>query len=392
MGHAKLFSAKADFYSMLQNKSNRLKFDIVLLVTAIVLIVCVFIIVPKEEIRFLTIDLNLGIESQDLIDENEIKTIVDEFLDQNPGIKINAELIDPENTEKTYDLIAFDSSSPGVNPDAIEDTRQITSYINIFFYNISILEKAGFNRPPKNRAEFLDLCAKIKENRKLPLGLSANAAISLLPWFYQGNIRYEAQTRDENVSVEGAEETKTSYIEWESKGVNDTYEFFHLLKEQAYIDVEDLDQTEDDLFNEFVSGKCAMMIAPVSYIKKIEESGRGVSFSISTIPGPSRFTGRPVLNLSSWNIAVCKDSIYKQEAEALLNYFEEKRLQLKAASFAVPGNLSGVIENVDEILPDDPLLKKAKDIYEACEIVNDSKLFEDPIEAANDLKAQIKHG
>jgi len=370
-------------------------FDKALLVMALAVVVCAFAVVPRGEIRLFTIHLGLGIKSGGLVEKQDIKTITDEFQADNPGIKVKPEDFSPG---AACDMVAFNSGDAAFYRGGIAgDVYPVVSYINIFFYNIGLLREAGFNRPPKTRTELLELCGKLKEMGKISIGFSQNAVLSLLPWFYQGCVRRESGGNMESPESESGEsgngENGRIYIDWDSKEVIETFEFLNTLNKEGCIKPESLDQSEAALLEDFISGRCAMMTAPVSYAGKIKKSGRKVNFSISTIPAPQKPGGRPALNLSSWNIVISGKSRHREEALALIKYFEEKRFQLKVMTFAVPGNPGGFFENGGEDLPEvpeDPLLKKAQDIYEACEIIEETRLFRDPFSVAGTLKKEVK--
>ncbi|MDR2048398.1 MAG: extracellular solute-binding protein [Treponema sp.] len=229
----------------------------------------------------------------------------------------------------------------------------VISFINPLFYNIELLRTAGFDRPPKNQTEFLSYVQAITKPERgiygavLALGEENSLGISrhVLSWIWSAGIQ------------DGA-------FDFGSKQVVESLAFLNQLKPYLYPDFFSTD--EETRLDIFIGGKAGMMIGSVSDVKKLRERMKQ-DFSITTIPGPALYVGKPVFALSSWYAGIGAESEKREEATEFIAFLLEHASELADGAFAVPGNG----DRNPELINTDPYYSKAYDMYDAGEMVRE---------------------
>ena len=226
----------------------------------------------------------------------------------------------------------------------------VISFINPLYYNIDLLEKAGFDRPPKNQTEFLSYVQRLKETGTFGAGLALgdprNVSQQLLSWVWAA----------------GGNSAPSSF-NFTSKEVIDTFKFLNQLNQNLYANPFDISSTE--LREAFGKGRIGMMIGSISDVKELKKTN--INFSITTIPAPESYTKKPVFPLTVWYAGINKNSEYQEEAKDFLLFLKTKSEYIAAAAYAVPG--SGTLNR--ELSKNDPYYAKAFDMYEAAEMVRE---------------------
>ena len=317
----------------------------------------------------------------DELEGETLSVLAAEYEKQNPGITIRLEKM---NWEKIQELVEKkDTKDAGKNvqkvypPDIfsidpyaiyelekksilaeLENSKDfsgnvvsIISFINPLYYNIDLLENAGFDRPPKNQTEFLSYVQRLKETGIFGAGLSLNDPRStsqqLLSWIW---------------AATGNPDSSSSF-RFDSKEVIDTLNFLNLLNQNLYANPFDLSKA--DLREAFGKGKIGMMIGSVADIKELKRSQ--INFSITTIPSPVSYTKKPVFPLSVWYAGINSRSEHQKEAKDFILFLKKNSDKIAAAAYAVPG--SGTLNR--ELSKEDPYYAKAFDMYEAGEMVRE---------------------
>ncbi|MDR0402698.1 MAG: extracellular solute-binding protein [Treponema sp.] len=230
----------------------------------------------------------------------------------------------------------------------------VISLINPLFYNIEMLQSAGFDRPPKNRTEFLSYVQAITKpdqgvygavlalGEENPLGISRH----ILSWIWSAGGR------------EG------DSFDFGSRQVVESLVFLNQLKPYLYPGFFGLD--EEDRLKIFAEEKAGMMIGSVSDVRNLRDQMKQ-NFNITTIPSPALYVGKPVFALSSWYVGISAESTNREEAAEFIGFLLERTSELAAGAFAVPG--SGA-RNAD-LVNTDPYYSKAYDMYDAGEMVRE---------------------
>ncbi|MDR0585847.1 MAG: ABC transporter substrate-binding protein [Treponema sp.] len=269
-----------------------------------------------------------------------------------PGCGLAA--LDEELFRKKSPYSPWDSLPPGSPGETENRALPVISFINPLFYNIELLRDAGFDRPPKNQTEFLSYVQAITKPEQgiygavLALGEENSFGISrhILSWIWSAGIQ-DGDTFD-----------------FGSKQVAESLAFLNQLKPYLYPDFFGTD--EEARLDIFIEGKAGMMIGSVSDVKKLREQMKQ-DFSITTIPGPALYVGKPVFALSSWYAGIGAESEKQEEAAEFIVFLLEHASQLAAGAFAIPGNGS----RNPELINADPYYSKAYDMYDAGEMVRE---------------------
>jgi multiple sugar transport system substrate-binding protein len=222
--------------------------------------------------------------------------------------------------------------------------------MDVLFYHIEMLQSAGFDRPPKNRDEFLQIARKAANPARGRYGLSLALSPEnpwgiygeFLPWFWAA----------------GAPLLQDGQARFDTPQGVDTLTFLTALRREGLIAPGSFTKTAQEKVEEFIGGQAAMMIGSISDIPAVRE--RGVPFGITTVPGPASYIGKPVFGLRGWYGGVSRAGKYKNEAKAFLNFLVKNRSRIGASARAVPGG-----RTAEDYISGDPLYSKAYDIYEA---------------------------
>ena len=301
-------------------------------------------------------------------------TFVREFEEQNPGFRIVA--AEHENQDILFfddgefaaliEASALASLSPYVYTETEEDqwALPLVAFVDLFFYNIDILQRAGNDRPPGTRAEFMAAARSVAEaaaeNREdiypFALGLGDDDPLGIRrdfhPWVWaQGGEVHSGFADDGTLTL--------------TVPATNTINFFADMKSEGLIAPGSFEKTGRQRLEQFAEGRIAMMVASARDILFVRESPHGINFDITAIPAAA--PGRNRLGLSGIYAGISADSTQPDKAWAFLVFVAGRSHLLAAALGAVPGSFfinfpSGHIE-------DDPLFSKAWEIFEAADIV-----------------------
>jgi ABC-type glycerol-3-phosphate transport system substrate-binding protein len=238
----------------------------------------------------------------------------------------------------------------------IEDARPaLLSFIDVLYYNVELLKDAGFTRPPKSRAEFIN-CARALTNKEksregtsqrftlgLALGESNSRGIydDIFPWIWAAGVQL---IKDESPVLN-------------SRQTAESLSFLASLGGEGFIDGEAFSTNTRKKLEDFISGKSAFMVAPASFIKVIRERMGEEAFGISSVPAPENYAGRPFYGSAEWAIGISSASSHKEEARLFADFLAGKASLL--AEKAAPEGVS------------DPFYSKLWDISIAGESAQD---------------------
>jgi multiple sugar transport system substrate-binding protein len=241
--------------------------------------------------------------------------------------------------------------------------RHLISFTNPLYYNIALLQEAGFDRPPKNRAEML-ACARAVTNAEagryvLTLALDPENPLGVyrdvFSWIWAFNPAAFRNTRPD----------------FSARSTAGALEFLRQLRREGFLAPGTFTKTEAEKREDFIQGRAAMMIASVADIDLLRRRmGEGV-FGITLIPGESSFEGKPILGLTGWSLGIPRSSTHKDEAGAFLSFLLERGALIAEKAHAVPGSLGQAMD----FSAGDPLYAKAYDMYTAGETVQEFSLM-----------------
>ncbi|GHV89740.1 sugar ABC transporter substrate-binding protein [Spirochaetia bacterium] len=241
----------------------------------------------------------------------------------------------------------------------------LVSSMDVLFYNIDILKTAGFDRPPRNRAEFL-LYAQTVSGGKRGADKQYGAALALGPAENRGMYRDVFSW----IWASGALLTREGVPDTGSKQVADTLAFLAQLNREGLLAPKSFDATGPQRLDEFAAGKIAMMTGSVQDIARVRDRMKEGSFGVTLIPGPADYAGKPVFGLSVWYAGIRAGGKHPDEAWAFLLYLRENGVTIAEQIRAVPGSLprEGFIA---PYIGSDPYYSKAWDMYEAADLVQE---------------------
>lgn len=297
------------------------------------------------------------------------RELMDEFEQQNPGIKVKL-LSGPYASTKEQvvagaaagtmsDVVGLDGA--WVNDFAKQesianltevmqengyDESQLTSQVKVddktymipvvnfaypLFVNEDIMKEAGVSEVPKNRTEFADAAQKMSKlsNTKgwiLPLSPETPSGIQndVMSWVWAsgGSMMKDGKPDLTNPQVKS--------------GVN----FIKQMYDAGVIAPGSFTMKEQDKVEEFTNGRVGMMIDSLAHINMIREKNSKLNFTVGAIPPEDGFTGKPGVPYASWGIGISANTEHKAEAWKLVQFLMSEQANGKLATIAnaFPGN------------------------------------------------------
>jgi multiple sugar transport system substrate-binding protein len=317
-----------------------------------------------------------------------LQSLIEEFEKENPGISINlntcsySELesmsqnasplesdlygIDPQwfyelvRNERLEPLETYRAAAPPESgmfsfTDADQQYNAwgvpLLSFTAPFFYNITVLRRAGFDRPPKTWSELFAYAKAVSSpnERRFGLGLALN------PDYPQGIMLdvYSWIWANGGVLVRDG---KPGFIE---RNAVEALEFLNSLQANGLLAPDSFSRTREQKREEFINGAAGFMIAPAQEIEVLRSRLGEEGFGLTALPAADPYTGKPAIGLSRWYACISSASRYKNEAWAFLSFLSARAERLAEAAHAVPG--AGIYPR------EDPFYAKAFDIYENAE-------------------------
>jgi multiple sugar transport system substrate-binding protein len=357
-----------DFYHKNPKKSRSFgrRIDIVLLVATIA--VLAFVIVSRLSNKIdapQRIDeIAVSSKCEDYFGKEIIGALIREFEEQYPNLRIKLTGQDTSAMADGVDIVFFDDTAfdePGqMNVHAVSP---LVSFMDIFFYNIDILQAADCDRPPKTRAEFLAAARAVtKKYPPIPwqesifafaLGLGDPAALrrDIYPWIWADGGEIYSTGADGTVTL--------------SRTAQNTISFLGQMDKDGLLAPMGFEKTGAQRLEEFAKGRIAMMTASARNITFLRQNAPNVNFGITTVPATA--LGRSRLGLSGIYAGVNYDSALPEKAGIFLDFIVGKSQILAEALGAVPGKFPSAFPG--EYIAKDTLYSKAWDIFEAADII-----------------------
>jgi ABC-type glycerol-3-phosphate transport system substrate-binding protein len=368
--------------------SDRLLFAAALAVAALMLIR--FAVQKAAEPRKITLVFAYAeIPPMNEDDEELLHSLAGEFEALNPGIGIKfekksygelknlvreipgAETENAKNRKTVPDIAALDDwlLRDGIRKDSLvslyadkEKTQgetspeisravPLVSLVDVLFYNIDILKAAGLDKPPGNYGEFL-AAAEAAAKYAMTGGAGTDgihaAALALSPDDPRSVFRDVFSWMWAAGSGPLGPETGGDFP---GRRAAAALEFLGRLARDGRLAPGTFEKTGTERLEEFAKGKIGMMIGSVKDIAFLEKNMKG-AFSITRVPGPAEYAGRPVFALYGLYAGILRQCAHVDEARAFLAFLAEKN----------PGQTAWMEAA-------DPLSVKARDMYEAAEII-----------------------
>jgi ABC-type glycerol-3-phosphate transport system substrate-binding protein len=349
----------------------------ILFATALLILLLALLFLPRESFRLIKTSLVFSQNWPALIKSGRLAALISEFQEANPHIVI-------ELRNGNADITGYDMpSGPGWEKEnACTESREIAAFANVLYYNIDALEARGFDRPPKTREELVNMVNNIAETeqkesqKRKGILFSNNFFESITPWFWAAGIK-----------TNPLDASGVIQVHWDSRRAVDTFAFLKTLYDGKNIGQDPLSElSPTEITRAFSKGECVFFIGASSEIARIKEESPKMRFSVTAIPAPASYTGKPVSNVLSWKVGVSNDSGHKDAALLFVTFMESKRDEIAAALGAIPGNPAGILSNE----PADEVSAKIRSIYEASDIVRDAALYHDPLRVSSALEVELK--
>jgi len=318
-------------------------------------------------------DLYLSSRCVELFGEDLTETLLREFEEQNPDLRII--LLSGDSSSQTRaDILIFDE---GDFHDLAVDNALVSledyidyetgelyaiplvSFMDLLFYNIDLLKAAGFDRPPKTRDEFLNYAKTVSGSNTGAAGAAMGLSLldrqapsrDIFSWIWAaGGDFWQAEDRPV---------INSRPIIADISFLGSLYREGVLASMSFYI-------TGEQRLEEFAQGKIAMMIASTSAIPALREKMGDDAFSITTIPD-SGSAGKYGVGISSLYTGISADCVYPDEAWKFLEFLAKRSPFLCEELKAVPGIVSDFYYG--DYFKDDPFYSKARDIFDSSQIV-----------------------
>jgi len=316
-------------------------------------------------------DIFVSLRFEEIFGREITETILHSFTEQNPDIRIRLMNTADDKSAASVDIHIFDegnfsslASSGSLLPLTDSETEEIAlavplvSFMDLLFYNIELLKTAGFDRPPKTRDEFLSYAKTVSNGENI-----SGAAISL------SDADKQAVSRDifSWIWASGGDfwqGEETPLIN--NRATVRDLAFLGSLYREGALAPSVFETTGDQRLEDFAQGKIALMIASTRAIPQLREKMGDDAFGITVIPG----SGSPLnysLGLSGIYAGINADCTHPEEARNFLNYLAEQSPLLCAELKATPGIVSDLFSS--DYIKDDPFYSKARNIFEASQIV-----------------------
>lgn len=336
---------------------------------------------------------------QDELKDDTLKRIVSEFEASNPGITIKLEHLSYQEMEDRLfegipgeisrsDILALDlqwlyeltqqgmlkpldpyiektktmeNIIPGLSSDSPQGSETVwalpmVSFMVPLFYNVEVLQSAGFDRPPKNRVDFLHYARTITNSNTGRFGM----ALALSPG-YPASLYVDVYSWIWAAGGVMLQDGKPNFI---SPPIFETLGFLDTLYREGLLSPDLFFKTREQKLEEFAQGKIGMMVASVQDIHTLQQQMGDTGFGITTIPSLD-MGKKPVFGLTSWYTGISQYSTHQDQAWAFITFLAERSSRLAIASHAVPGNWSGTRNLKGDVYA------KAYDMYEGGDVMQE---------------------
>jgi len=331
------------------------------------------------------------------LDEGVMRGLMDQFEEENPGIKVDlisnpySATVDLQTaaaaTGTLADIVAINGASvydlkqqgaitnlstlmedAGYDPsqlvsnDQIDGATYMVRALNFaypMYYNLDLLNAAGVTDLPETRTEFTAAAAAVTDPDKniyawsLPINVQSPAGFDSQSWLWASGGRF-LQDRKPN---------------FETPEIANWLQFLKDQYDAGYITPGAFTQQEQQKVEEFTAGRNAMMNGSLAHISGIRESNPDLNFTIGFVPTVDGFTGTRGLAGASWGMGIAENSDHKAEAWKLIEFIMGTDINSELATEATgfPGNKDSVPGYVDG----DPLYELAFQVYQDSEFVTE---------------------
>jgi ABC-type glycerol-3-phosphate transport system substrate-binding protein len=302
-------------------------------------------------------------EGKDAILEN----LKNEFRELHPDIEIRFEFRPYDELRKALraesareaiaaDIVAMDPlwfPEFKVQEKIEAEEFALLNFFHPLFYNIDILKRAGFSRPPKTWSEFLTQVRAVsapevgRYGMALALGPDNFRGLyrDIYSWLWAGGIRLaDLQKPPPNNRTPA-----------EVRFLTEVLAFLSSLHREKTLFPKTFSLGEEEKRTAFLEGSLAFMIGSAEDIENLRRAMGEGSVGYTSIPVPDTYSGKPIFGSGGWSLAITRESTYKDEARGFIQFFIEQSSRL-AEGWAIP-------EHGNHNEPHDSFYSKAWELY-----------------------------
>jgi len=366
--------------------------DLLIIILVFILIVCpvIFSAVSRLNVKSRQKDIYLSASCEEIFGGKTIETLVKEFNGQNPDLRVLLLNVPGDkigDKVKEPDILFFDESEfnalaaagtllpidplSEVETGALKTAVPLVSFMDLLFFNIELLQAAGFDRPPKTMEDFLLYVKTISTANN---GILADAAGSVMAlndkslsrdvfsWIWAAGWNFWP---DDDSSGSGSPSAPVI----NSKPVINELNLLGRLYREGALSPKFFEMTEEQALEGFANGKIAMLIASTRAIPALRERMGDGAFGITAIPSAGT-AGKYGVSLTGIFAGINKNSAYPDAAWGFLEFLAGKSPLLCAQLKAVPGYVPDLVSSDNKnYIKEDPFYAKAWDIFESSVVV-----------------------
>jgi multiple sugar transport system substrate-binding protein len=329
-----------------------------------------------------------------------LRTLMDQFESQNPGIKVKlisgpyastkeqvvagaaagtmsdvvgldgawvSDFVKQGSLANLSDLMKsanFDESqlAAQVKVDGSTWMIPVVNFVYPMFVNQDLLKKAGIADVPKTRTEFSTAAkaiSKLGDNTAgwaMPLDTGTPNGIQndVMSWVWASG---GSMLKDGKPNLAGNQDVK------------DVMNFIKDLYDAGAITKGSFTMKEQDKVNEFTNGRVGMVIDSLAHVNTLREQNSKLNFTVAAVPTADGYTGKGGIPYASWGIGVAANSKHQAEAFKLVSFLlgKDVNASLCSSAKAFPGNTQAVPDFVNS----DPIFKQAFEIYKNSNVTNE---------------------
>lgn len=331
--------------------------------------------------------------------DGSFREIMDDFEEQNPGIKVELisgpyantrdQIVTGAATGTLSDVVGLDGAwvndlakQGAIAPmDELMESNDfdasqvaaiikldnksymfpVASFVYPIFVNLDLFEEAGISELPETREDFMKAAEKLTNPSKnqygwvLPLSLQSPNGIQndVMSWVW----------------ASGGSMLKNGKPNLTNSEVIDALEFIKSMYDDGLISPGSFAKQEQDKVEEFVNGRIGMMVDTLAHINMIRERNPDLNFTISDFPAVKGYSGKKGLPYAAWGIGISENSEHKEEAWKLVSYLMSSEVNSKLVSIAnaFPGNVNAT----PDFVTTDELFGKGFEIFQAGYLENE---------------------
>jgi multiple sugar transport system substrate-binding protein len=230
----------------------------------------------------------------------------------------------------------------------------VVNFVYPLFVNKDLLAKAGVEKVPATRTEFLDAAKKISASGgdvkgwALPLDTAVPNGVQndVMSWLW----------------ASGGSMLTDGKPNLTSAPVKSTVEYVKSLNDAGVVAPGSLTMKEQDKVEKFTNGQVGMMIDSLAHINLIRKNKPDLNFEVAALPAEDGYTGERGIPYASWGIGISNSTPHKAEAFTFVSYLMSQETNAKLSTIAngFPGNKNAEPDFGNS----DPLFKTAFDIYQ----------------------------